>query len=254
MGQLGTLFAEGLSRVGRQVIPVRRGERLADACRDAEPALILLAVGEDDLSSCLSEVPPKYLDRVALLQNELRPLSFRATLGNLPPTIAIVWFEKREGSPPREVIPTVLYGPRSEILGAALSALHLSHRTVPAVPALCHELALKNLYILGLNLSGLVADGTAGSLLREHSVRFSSLTSDLLLLEQSLLSRTGEPYSEVILDKAVLLSDLERALRAEPDKKCAGRSAPRRLVRTLTLAKSAGLDLVSLKALSQALP
>jgi hypothetical protein len=153
LGQLGSLFAEGFLKGGHPVVPVRRGEAVDVVLNKYDPELILVAVGEDDLSSVLLSIPEGYWDRVALLQNELRPNQWLGSEGVYltDPTIASVWFERKAGKTPHVVLPTVLYGPHSLVLARALVAWDLPFRVLEGEDELCFELALKNLYILGLN-------------------------------------------------------------------------------------------------------
>jgi hypothetical protein len=93
IGELSSVFARGLLRVGHPVFPVTRRSRPEEVLARAEDAeLVLVAVGERDLGPVLDEVPKAFRDRVALLQNELLPRDWRAH-GLTDPTVAVVWFE-----------------------------------------------------------------------------------------------------------------------------------------------------------------
>lgn len=248
MGQLGVLFSEGFLRSGKSVTPVLRGGDLARACEDATPQAVLIATGEDDLDDVLRRVPPSARDRCLLIQNELRPEKWLKH--DLDPTIAIVWFEKRQGKPPTVVLPTVLYGRHATLFDGALRALHLPCRTIEGHEELAHELVLKNLYILGLNLSGMRVGGVAKDLLGKHEELFRSIVSELLLIEAASLNASPS-FSSASLNEARLLGDLEKAILADPDHGCSGRSAPRRLVRTLESADRLGIHAPTLTRLSE---
>lgn len=253
LGQLGAAFSEAFLKLGHPVIPVLRGGSIATACASTqEPALILLAVGEDDLKPALREVPEAYHHKVALLQNELRPDQWLCEMHNAEPTVAIVWFEKKPGKVAHPVLPSVLYGSQAALLSAAFEKLALPARTVDSQEELGHELALKNLYILGLNLSGLACDGNAGTLLEGNETTLEAVSADVLALEQKLLEVSGsQGFSKLKLDCGKLKADLRGAILADPSHGCAGRSAPRRLARTLELAQMHGLQLKTLRSIQK---
>src|SRR5690606_11983577 len=142
MGQLGSIFSEGFLEAGRAVIPVRRGERIEDACAMAAPACIVIATGEDDLDGALSGVPPALRDRVVLLQNELRPHLWKDA-GIEEPSVTIVWFERKAGKPPHVVLPSFTWGPMAPLLESVYAALGLEFRRISRVAELAHELASK---------------------------------------------------------------------------------------------------------------
>ena len=51
MGEMGELFARGFLKLGYPVYPVLRGMDLVlEASRVPEPALVIVAVGEDDIA------------------------------------------------------------------------------------------------------------------------------------------------------------------------------------------------------------
>lgn len=240
MGQLGRLFAQAFLQNGRTVIPVIRGQALA-ARLHHDVRLVLFAVGEDSANEVLRDLPDSYLDRVVLLQNELRPSAWLSRYAladkDLSPTICIVWFEKKADKAPVEVLPSVLFGVHTQVMAAALDRLGLAHRTVLTPEELHHELCLKNLYILALNIGGLSGAATASDLL---DAEFSALIDELITLEQASLNNTELTTR---LDRDRLKLELNRALLADPTHACAGRSAPARLKRTLQLGQALGQSL-----------
>lgn len=256
MGQLGAVFAEGFLRLGHPVFPVRRGDSF-DALTGMDPALVVVAVAEDDLGPALATVPEPWRDRVLLLQNELRPDQWRAAaVGD--PTLAIIWFEKRAGLPLDEVRRSVVAGPQAALAGRALVAVGVE----PIVksegaehPEVIHELILKNLYILGLNLTGLSVDGTAGALLGEHAEAFRRVLDDVIALERAMLdsaepNRGAEP-GRIVLDQARLERELVAAIESSPTHGLKGRSAPRRLERSLAHGRTVGVNLEHLEDLGR---
>lgn len=245
LGELGSVFARGLLRLGHPVVPVLRSTPVA-ALSEAhpDPALVLVAVGEDDLAPALGDLPPQWLSRVALVQNELLPGQWAAA-GVEQPTVAVVWFEKKAGKEPHDVVPTVLAGPRANLLARCLEGLGIAHRLVPETELL-HELVAKNLYILVLNLAGLLVEGTAGDLLTVHRATLDELTEDVIHLQRALVGTDAAAR----LDSARLIAALETAIASDPAHGLAGRSAPRRLERNLQHARRLGLDLPTFERLA----
>lgn len=240
MGQLGELFAGAFIQSGRTVVPVIRGQALSTRL-PLDVELILSAVGEESAQEVISNIPDTHLDRLVLLQNELRPLAWLSRYAPLTtsclreraPTICIVWFEKKAAKAPVQVLPSVLFGELAPIMAIALDQLHLTHRTVLTQAELHHELCLKNLYILGLNIGGLRGATVASELLKDGS-GFAPLVDELIGLEQASLSVSGATTQ---LDGPRLKFELEQAILADPNHSCAGRSAPARLRRTLQLGR-----------------
>jgi hypothetical protein len=259
MGQLGATLAEGFLKMGSPVIPVLRHQRVSEL--GVDPALVVLAVGEDDLRAVLSSVPDELKDRVVLIQNELRPDQWLSQefYEERDPTIAIVWFEKKAGKLPHVVLPTVLYGPHSSALGQALERLGLPCRQLQTDDELVFELVLKNLYILGLNLGGAEVEGTAGELLSRHGEAFGKISEEILLLEGALMKSVhgrgvrGAALAAIALNSAQLHAGFERAVAADPGHACSGRSAARRLARSLSHARTLHLKLPHLSDLSHRL-
>ncbi|HWR76163.1 MAG TPA: hypothetical protein VN283_03005, partial [Thiobacillus sp.] len=74
LGQLGRVFAGGLLRTGHTVVPVNRGDDLFTVANaHPDPALVLVAVAENDLHTVLAAMPGAWRPHVALIQNELLP-------------------------------------------------------------------------------------------------------------------------------------------------------------------------------------
>lgn len=256
LGELGGVFSRGLLKCGHPVVPVLRDSPVEElAARYPEPELVLVTVAEDDLSPVLERLPLAWRTRVGLVQNELLPGSWRAAEIE-EPTVAVVWFEKKAGRPVHEVLPTVLAGPRAELLAGALRALDIDARTIDTEAhrggageqaALLHELVAKNLYILVLNLAGLEVEGTAGDLLAVHRELLDTLARETLALQRALVG----PEQARALDERRLIEALEAAIASDPAHGCAGRSAPRRLERNLALARELGLELPTYERLAR---
>lgn len=245
LGQLGGVFSHGFLRSGHPVVPVLRDTSPAEVVRlSPEPALVLVAVGEDDLRATVAGLPAQWRTRMALLQNELLPAQW-LELGVADPTVAVVWFEKKAGREVHNVLPTVLAGPGAPLLAAALAQVHVPTRTV-AGDDLLHELVAKNLYILVLNLAGLAVKGSAGDLLTVHRALCDSLAREVIALERALVGQDQQR-----LDDGRLVEALELAIASDPGHGLAGRSAPRRLERSLAHARRLGLELPHLERLGR---
>lgn len=250
MGQLGCVLSEGLLKSGRTVIPVLRGRSLITTSETQRPDLVLIATGEDDQEAALAEVPPYLADAVVLIQNELRPDQWLAH-GVSSPTVGIIWFEKRAGMVPHEVLPSVVSGPHAPVLGEAIEQVGLGFRHVDDIFELAHQLIVKNLYILSLNLTGLVHRGRACDLLDVHRQTFEKVRDDLIEFETAMLRSAGGVYATIPVERERLIADLKRAIEADPHHGCAGRSARRRLERTLIHADRLGLPVPHLRALGE---
>ncbi len=229
------------------MVPVRRGDSTLTQTSESSE-MVLLAVGEDSLQPVLTEVPDALLDRVVLLQNELRPANWLSRYGasRAKPTSCIVWFEKKGDRPPVVVLPSVLYGPCAGIMSEVFAELDLPCRRVLTEKEHLHQLTLKNLYILGLNFSGLRGAGRAGQLLDDPD--FACLVAELIDLEEAGLRYHG--INEA-LDRDRLQSDLRDAIVADEDHACAGRSAPARLQRTLSWAGAWKMQLPICSSIAQ---
>jgi len=233
VGQLGGVFAKGLLRAGCRVVPVNRGDSLQDVATEIPtPDLTLVAVGEGDLPAILEGLPESWRSRAGLLQNELLPRDWER-YGVEEPTVAAVWFEKKAGRPIREILPSVIGGPRADLLCAALREVGVRAEPIVGHRTLVDALVLKNLYILVSNIAGLRAGGTVGELWEAHRSLAVSVGIEVLDLESALLGRA--------LDRDQLLAGLGEAFLADPEHGCCGRSAPKRLNRMITRAREAGV-------------
>ena len=246
IGELGSVFAGGFLRLGHPVVPVLRGTSMSDVGRRAaEPALVLVAVGETDLDPALSALPPVYRDRVALLQNELLPGDWQRHAID-DPTVVVVWFEKKPKRPVTSLLPSAVFGPGAELVESALERVGLPTRRLASREALLLELVRKNLYILTINLAGLRTGGTVRDLRERHPQLLEQVTDEVLALQQALVG--------VELPKDRLLEDLAAAFDADPDHVATGRSAPQRLARALGHARRLGLSLPVLEGLASDSP
>lgn len=240
-GQLGSLFASLLAARGAMVVVVRRGERV-------DPGLaldrVIVAVGEDDLDAVLASLGPAQRERVVLVQNELVPATWQAH-GISDPTVVVVWLEKKGDRAPHVVLPSPIAGPWAETLArvmtdAGLPAEVIDRALLPAA------LLDKNVYILVSNLAGMVqppGTTTAGLLELPALETTMRVLADVLAVESA---RLGVP-----IDADLASAALVRAFLADPAHVATGRSAPKRLGRTLARAERLGIDTPELREIAR---
>lgn len=244
LGELGSVFAQGLLRLGHTVVPVLRTtsrEELAHA--HPEPRLALITVAEADLDAALASLPDGWKSRAGLVQNELLPGLWRAH-GITDPTVAIVWFEKKPGRLAHELMPTIVGGREAPLLAAALERVGLGARVAGSADELLRALVEKNVYILTTNIAGLEAAGTVSELWREHRSLVEAVAGDVIDLQQA---QSGEN-----LPRNALFAALERAIFADPAHASTGRSAPARLARALETADRHRLAVPTLRRIAGA--
>ncbi len=242
VGEIGGVFARGFLRLGHPVVPVNRGDDPdAVAALWPQPSLVVVAVGEQALPQVLADVPAGWRDRLLLVQNELLPLHWQqAGLEN--PTVISVWFEKKPGKGPLQLLPSPVHGPHAAEVARALRQVGLDSRVLASEQELLLELVLKNVYILTTNIGGLRHGGTTGACWQQHRDFACALAREMIRLQAAL---TG-----AALDEARLLEQMAEAFLADPDHACMGRSAPARLARALEQAESLGVDLPLTRAIA----
>lgn len=242
LGQLGRVFAGGFLRSGHVVVPVNRGDDMFSVARaHSDPALVLVAVAEDDLQRVLAAMPAAWRPRIALLQNELLPRDweqFRYT----DPTVVAVWFEKKKGSDARPLLASPAAGPGAGLVCEALTAIGLPCREIAPGDELLFELVRKNVYILTTNLAGLKTGGTVAQLWAQHESFARQVANEVIDVQDAL---TGVAHA-----RERLIAGMLEAFAGDPEHACTGRSAPARLARTLAHADRLGLAVPTLRALA----
>ncbi len=239
MGQLGGTFGQGLLHLGRPVTPFRRADSL-DRLATIDPEFVLVAVAEPDLDAVLGTLPAEVRDRVALLQNELSPETWRRH-GVQDPTVAVVWFEKKRGRLATVLRDTPIAGPCAELLVSALAAMDLPARRI-GPDELDAELVRKNLFILGSNIAGLIAGVTTSELANRYRELVVDVLVDLIAIEEA---RLGRPLDRYQLVATTLTDFVEDASRVSM-----GRSAPERLARSIERADRFGLATPKLREIA----
>ena len=240
IGEMGSVFARGLLRIGRPVYPATRETDLDKfAAELPDPEMVLVAVAEADLPHVLRRIPAPWADRLCLLQNELLPADWQAFKD---PTVISVWFEKKRGMDTKVIIPSPVYGPHARLIADALGSLGIATRVLDSPEALLFELVVKNLYILTTNIAGLETGGDVGELWDEHQVIARAVAADVIDIQEVL---TG-----VSFDRERLIGAMVEAFEGDPQHKCMGRSAPARLARALEHGERLVLELPTLKRIA----
>lgn len=242
LGEMGGVFARGLLRTGHVVVPVTRQTDIsAAAAAYPNPEMVLITVGETDLPDVLAALPDMWKDRVGLLQNELLPRDWEAA-GIADPTVAVVWFEKKPGQDVKTIIPSPIGGPQAARLITALGALGIPATITADEAELTAELVTKNLYILTMNIGGLVTGGSVVDLWENNHTMAAEVADEVLAIQSWLTGRE--------LDRSLHIAGMQQAIAGDPQHKATGRSAPIRLARALDHAAEAGIDTPRMAAIA----
>lgn len=243
LGEMGSVFARGLLRLGRIVVPILRDTSIPTIL-DAkiDPELVLVSVAEKDLHPLLSSLPQPWQDRVGLLQNELLPKDWQQH-GILNPTVISVWFEKKKGQDSKVLIPSPVYGPHSQLLEDALATLDISTTHLDSEEQLLQELVIKNVYILTTNITGLISGGNVGELWQNHRELAQKVAHEVIDLQEAL---TGNRF-----DRELLIHGMLHAFQGDLQHTCMGRSAPARLERALMLADRHAVKATTLREIQE---
>ena len=240
IGEMGSVFARAMLRLGHPVYPITRGTDMHQLARQLrDPKAVIVAVAEGDLAATLDALPREWRKRLVLLQNELLPQDYERLR---KVTVISVWFEKKKGQDSKVIIPSPAYGPRAKLLARALGTLGIPVKLVDNARAMLVELVLKNLYILTSNIAGLRTGGTVSQLWAEHRDLARAVANDVITLQEGL---TGSRFNN---DE--LIAGMVQAFEGDPDHGCMGRSAPQRLQRALAHAERLGLELPTLQAIA----
>lgn len=239
LGEIGSVFARGLLRLGHPVFPVTRTMALDSAAKEMpDPLLVVVAVAENDLHPVLEQIPPQWQDRIVLLQNELLPKDWEKYVWAkaTPPTVISVWFEKKKGQDSKVLIPSPAYGSHAQIIHDALATLDIPVNVLENSEQLALELVIKNVYILTTNISGLMLDTgtTVDTLWQQHQDLAKAVASEVIDIQEHL---TGQTF-----DRESLINGMVNAMNGDLEHKCMGRSAPDRLKRALSIAENAQID------------
>lgn len=244
MGEMAGVFARGFLRLGHPVFPLTRNASLSMMADELPtPALVLIAVGENDLHPVLDQLPSLWQERIVLLQNELLPRDWRSH-DLISPTVISVWFEKKKGQDYKVLIPSPVSGPQAPLVASALNAIDIPCYIVDKAEDLEYELVRKNVYILTTNIAGLEVGGKVSELWKNHQQLARDVASDVMDI-QAFLTSAGH------IDRERLIHGMLEAIEGDPEHSCMGRSAPARLARALEIADQAKLDVKTLRAISE---
>lgn len=239
IGELGSVFARGFLRRGHPVYPIVRGMDMNKEAKSIpDPALVLVAVAENDLHPTLVKIPEVWRDKLCLMQNELLPRDWQVNTIN-DPTVTAVWFEKKKGLDIKVLLASPVCGPQAELIQSALAALDIPARILADRNELLYELVRKNIYILTINIAGLVTAGTVNELWRDHQSLVREITDEVISIQEWL---TDEE-----LPRDRLIEGMLEAFNGDPEHKCLGRTALSRLQRALSHADETGLAVPKLR-------
>ncbi len=241
-GEMAGVFARGILRTGRPLVPVTRDMDMEQAARETpQPEAVLVTVAEKDIDAVLGRIPAPWRDRLILLQNELLPRDWQKhEIRNV--TVISVWFEKKPGQDYKVLISSPVYGPHAGLVKEALGKLDIPCHVLDSADALSFELVLKNVYIVTTNVSGLEAGGTVSELWRDHEKLARSVADNVMDIQDWLTNKQ--------MDRDALIAGMLEAFAGDPDHKCMGRSAPARLQRAIETADEAGLAVHKLREIA----
>ncbi len=235
IGELGGIFAKAFLQAGYPVYPVTRRMDIDQVAGNIpEPQLVLVAVAEKDFSSVMGALPVPWRRCIGLLQNELLPRDWQPYQID-DPTIISVWFEKKKGMDTNVLIPSRVYGPQAKLIAGALHGIDIACDVLPAEEDLLYELVRKNVFVLTINIAGLVLpEGTTtGNLWAQHHELALAIADEVIAVQQWL---TGASF-----DRMRLIDGLIEGINGDLQHKCRGRSARGRLERLIAVADEAGL-------------
>jgi ketopantoate reductase len=218
MGEIGSVLARGLLKIGYPVYPVTRNMELSEqAKRLTDPVAVIVAVGENDLHPILSKIPKNWQKNLVLIQNELLPRDWQQY--SFPsPTLISVWFEKKQGQDVKIVVPSPIYGAQAQLMFDAFKSLNIPAEIITSEATMTTELVRKNYYILTSNIAGLETGGSVGELWRDHQDFARAVIADVHAIQQHLVGGT--------LDNELLTNAMLVAFEGDLEHGCMGRSAP----------------------------
>ncbi len=243
IGELGGVFARAFLRNGYPVYPVTRSMNIADEpSRLPDPELALVAVAEKDFQTVMAAFPAVWRNRIVLLQNELLPRDWKAyNISN--PTIISVWFEKKPGREYKVLIPSRIHGPNAELIAKSLKFVGIPCKILSNEEELLFELVLKNVFVLTINIAGLVLEEgtTTESLWTQHNELARTISNEVIDVQEWLTKATFQ--------RKRLIDGLAEGVYGDPAHKCKGRSAQGRLTRVLEIANGADLKIPRIRSI-----
>lgn len=244
-GEMSGVFTRGFLKQGYPVFPVTRQMELSAVAKAlTTPALVLVAVGENDLHPVLEKIPAEWRDCLCLLQNELLPRDWEAH-GLQAPTVTSVWFEKKKGQDYKVLVPSPVYGAGAPIIEAAMASLDITSWELGSAEELEYELVRKNVYILTTNITGLeLPPGTDVDVMwRDHQELVRVIANEVMDIQFKLIGKE--------LNRDKLIKGMVEGIQGDLEHKCMGRSAPGRLKRNLGFADQFDLTVTKLRSISK---
>lgn len=239
LGEMGSVFARAILKLGHPVYPVTRDTDLAELSKAIpNPIMVLVAVGEKDLQASLKQIPSAWHNCIALLQNELLPRDW-GSFNFVDPTVISVWFEKKKGQDSKVLISSPCFGPNAPILVNALATLDIPAHAVNSAEEMEQELLIKNVYILTTNIAGLMTKGNVDDLWRYNNELALEVANEVMDIQVTLVGHE--------LERDKLIKGFKSGIDGDLDHMCMGRSAPARLKRAIELADTAGLAVKKLR-------
>lgn len=233
IGELASVFAQGFLRCGYPVYPITRGMNFTQESQQIpSPKLVLITVQENELDSVLDQLPTVWSDKVGLVQNELLPRDWQThSIEN--PTVTVVWFEKKKELELTNVLQSPSFGPNATLISNALQAVDIPAPILENEQTLLYELVRKTVYILTVNIAGLVNDCTVDELWSQYQSLAREIAEEVIVIQESL---TGKqlPYEK-------LINGMVEGIKDCPHRHCLGRSAYSRLERAIKQAEQANL-------------
>ena len=246
VGEMGGGFARGFLRLGHPVYPVTRDMNIKEVAHAVpDPALVLITVAEKDLHPVLETIPEQWHNNLGLVQNELLPRDWQSH-GIEQPTVISVWFEKKKGQDFKVIIPSPVFGPRSQLIKSALETLGIPCNVLGNDTELLYELVRKNVYILTTNIAGLETGGTVQTLWSQHQEITRQVANNIIDIQERLIGIT--------CSRDQLINGMVEAFNGDPNHACMGRSAPARLARAIETADQFELQVPKLRQLKLRYP
>ena len=238
VGEMAGVFVRGFLKCGFSVHPIRRCDNIKSKVEKLDVEGVLVAVGEKDIHECLKGIPEVWHNQLILIQNELLPCDWEGVM-KPDPTVISVWFEKKSGQDYKVIIPSPVFGVKSNLIKEVLGEINIPVNVLDNKESLLLELILKNVYILTTNIAGLQVGGNVGDLWKYHEDFARQIANDVMDVQFQL---SGKEFN-----RSKLIEGMVCAFQGDLEHKCMGRSAPVRLKRILSQADLLGLDVVALR-------
>ncbi len=234
IGELAGVFARGFLRCGHPVYPITRDMNMASLCLEIPtPEIVLITVQENELHPVLEQIPDVWRDKIALVQNELLPRDWQTHQIDKP-TVTVVWFEKKKNLELTHILYSPSYGPNSELMSNALQAMGIAAPILNSHEELLYELTRKALYILTVNIAGLLNNCTVEELWLQHQDLATEIAEEIITILEFL--------AEKQLPQEKLINGMVEGINDCPGRYCKGRRALGRLERALNHAQKGSLN------------